>query len=105
MFLKILGPTPKIMSGPQALAERGTLLEDRLRKLSLHFTADILMHGEEKRGGGCPRMSYCSTSSNCQGSVTDQSGEEVGLFLVTPGTCGSGFNTVCCTEFMYYGGL
>ncbi|CAH3160678.1 unnamed protein product [Pocillopora meandrina] len=66
---------------------------------------DILMLGEEKRGGGCPRMSYCSTSSNCQGSVTDQNGEEVGLFLVTPGTCGSGFNTVCCTEFMYYGGL
>lgn len=109
-FLKILGPTPsplsrKITSGPQALAERGTLLEDRLRKLLLHFTTDILMLGEEKRGGGCPRMSYCSTSSNCQGSVTDQNGEEVGLFLVTPGTCGSGFNTVCCTEFMYYGGL
>ena len=38
MFLKILGPTPsplprKIMSGPQALSERGTWIGDRLLKL------------------------------------------------------------------------
>ena len=61
----------------------------------LALYTDYMMNLEnEKRapGGGCQRMSWCSTAANCYGS------DAGGSYELTPGDCGP--NTVCCTYFV-----